>query len=172
MKCPFCGSNEIDVMDTRALEESSIIKRRRSCKSCKRRFTTYERVEMPPLTIIKSDNRRENFDRNKLIKGIKLACLKRPISEDTIEKLATEIEYELNDFIMEVPSKIIGEMILKRLRKIDEVAYLRFASIYRKFDNIDMFLKELKSLKKKNTKNNNFNTRRNVYASRIISNHA
>jgi transcriptional repressor NrdR len=153
MRCPFCGENNCDVNDTRPIEGSSIIKRRRECYGCKRRFTTYERVEIPLLTVIKSDNRREHFDAEKLAKGIRLACLKRPISEDTIEKIISEIEMELRDYIMEVPSKTIGEMVLKRLRKIDEVAYVRFASIYRKFDGIEAFLSELEKLKKVSKKN-------------------
>ncbi|MDD5687224.1 MAG: transcriptional regulator NrdR [Elusimicrobia bacterium] len=152
MKCPFCGENDCDVSDTRPIEGSSIIKRRRECTGCKRRFTTYERIEIQPLTVIKLDNKREPFDVEKLTKGIRLACLKRPVSEDTVEKLVSEIEMELRDYIMEVPSKDIGEMVLRRLRKIDEVAYVRFASIYRKFDSIDTFLKEFKRLRGRSNK--------------------
>ncbi|HAM38705.1 MAG: transcriptional regulator NrdR [Elusimicrobia bacterium RIFOXYC2_FULL_34_12] len=150
MKCPFCGWNDCDVSDTRHIEESSIIKRRRECIRCKKRFTTYERIEIPPLTVIKSDGKRDPFNIEKLKRGIRMACVKRPIAEDVIEKIISEIEMELQDFIMEVPSKTIGEMVLKRLRKIDEVAYVRFASIYRKFDSVDTFLKELEKLKRKN----------------------
>lgn len=149
MRCPFCGGANCDVNDTRPIESSSIIKRRRECSRCKRRFTTYERVESSPPAVIKSDNKREFFNVEKLTKGIKLACLKRPIPEETIEKIISEIEMELHDYIMEVPSKTIGEMVLKRLKKIDEVAYVRFASIYRKFDSIDTFLKELRKLKRR-----------------------
>ncbi|OGS45467.1 MAG: transcriptional regulator NrdR [Elusimicrobia bacterium RIFOXYD2_FULL_34_15] len=150
MKCPFCGRNDCDVSDTRHIEESSIIKRRRECIHCKKRFTTYERVEIPPLTVIKSDGKRDPFNVEKLKRGIRMACVKRPIPEDIIEKIISEIEMELQDFIMEVPSKTIGEMVLKSLKKIDEVAYVRFASIYRKFDSVDTFLKELEKLKRKN----------------------
>ena len=149
MKCPFCGANNCDVSDTRHIEDSSIIKRRRECSRCKKRFTTFERVEIPPLTVIKSDGKREVFELEKLRKGIRMACLKRPVPEDTVERIISEIEMELHDYIMEVPSKTIGEMVLKRLKKIDEVAYVRFASIYRKFNSIDTFLKELRKLKKR-----------------------
>lgn len=149
MRCPFCGWSNCDVSDTRHIEDSSIIKRRRECSRCKKRFTTFERVEIPPLTVIKSDGKREIFELEKLRKGIRMACLKRPIPEDTTEKIISEIEMELHDYIMEVPSKTIGEMVLKRLKKIDEVAYVRFASIYRKFDSINTFLKELRKLKKR-----------------------
>jgi len=149
MKCLFCGFEDCDVIDTRHVEGSSIIKRRRECSRCKKRFTTYERVEIPALTVIKSDGKREFFDSTKLRRGIKMACLKRPVSEDTVEKIISEIEMELQDYIMEAPSKSIGEMVLKRLKKIDEVAYVRFASIYRKFDSIDTFLKELRKLKRR-----------------------
>ncbi|MBI5574717.1 MAG: transcriptional repressor NrdR [Elusimicrobia bacterium] len=149
MRCPFCGWNRCEVSDTRHIEDSSIIKRRRACSRCKKRFTTYERVEIPALTVTKSDGKRESFDLEKLRKGIRMACLKRPVSEDTVEKIISEIEMELHDYIMEVPSKTIGEMVLKRLKKIDEVAYVRFASIYRKFDSINTFLKELRKLKRR-----------------------
>ncbi len=149
MRCPFCGWSNCEVSDTRHIEDSSIIKRRRECSRCKKRFTTFERVEIPPLTVIKSDGKREVFELEKLRKGIRMACLKRPIPEDTTEKIISEIEMELHDYIMEVPSKTIGEMVLKRLKKIDEVAYVRFASIYRKFDSINTFLKELRKLKKR-----------------------
>ncbi|MEW6556450.1 MAG: transcriptional regulator NrdR [Elusimicrobiota bacterium] len=149
MKCPFCGWHNCGVSDTRQIENSSIIKRRRECARCKKRFTTFERVEIPPLTVIKSDGKRAPFDLEKLRKGVRMACLKRPVPEETIERIISEIEMELHDYIMEVPSKTIGEMVLKRLRKIDEVAYVRFASIYRKFDSIDTFLKELRKLKRR-----------------------
>lgn len=149
MRCYYCGSNNCGVKETRHIEDSYIIKRRRECKTCKKRFTTYERVENPPLTVIKSDNSRESFDVEKLSRGIRLACLKRPVSEDTIEKIVSEVQLELHDYIMEVPSRVIGDMVLNKLKKVDEVAYVRFASIYKKFDSIDTFLKELKKLKKK-----------------------
>ncbi|MDD5492273.1 MAG: transcriptional regulator NrdR [bacterium] len=149
MKCPFCGSLEDKVIDSRPLEEASIIRRRRECLSCQKRFTTYERLEEVPLMVIKSDNRREPFSREKLREGLLRACEKRPISIDKIEKIISEIEYELhNYYIMEVPSTSIGQKILKRLKEVDEVAYIRFASVYRNFNDINTFLQELKKLKK------------------------
>ena len=149
MKCPFCNWNDCEVSDSRQIESSSIIKRRRMCSRCKKRFITFERVEIAPLTVIKSDGKREPFDAEKLTKGIRMACLKRPIPDDIIEKIVSEIGMELHEYIMEVPSKTIGEMVLKRLKRIDEVAYVRFASIYRKFDSINTFLKELRKLKRR-----------------------
>ena len=149
MKCPFCGSLEDKVIDSRPLEEASIIRRRRECLSCQKRFTTYERLEEVPLMVIKSDNRREPFNRDKLRAGLLRACEKRPISIDKIEKIISEIEYELhNYYIMEVHSSSIGQKILKHLKELDEVAYIRFASVHRNFNDINTFLQELKKLKK------------------------
>jgi len=150
LKCPFCGNSEGKVIDSRPVEGSSVVRRRRECFACKKRFTTFERIESMPLMVIKKDKRLEVFDRNKLQEGILHACQKRPISLDIVEKIVSEIEEELQDYIMEVPSKVIGEIVLKKLRKLDEVAYVRFASVYRQFNNIDTFLKELKKLKRKN----------------------
>jgi len=127
-----------------------VVRRRRECLVCKKRFTTFERIESMPLMVIKKDKRLEVFDRNKLQEGILRACQKRPISLDIVEKIVSEIEEELQDYIMEVPSKVIGETVLKKLRKLDEVAYVRFASVYRQFNDIGTFLKELKKLKRKN----------------------
>ncbi len=127
-----------------------MVRRRRECFVCKKRFTTFERIESMPLMVIKKDKRLEVFDRNKLQEGILRACQKRPISLDIVEKIVSEIEEELQDYIMEVPSKVIGETVLKKLRKLDEVAYVRFASVYRQFNDIGTFLKELKRLKRKN----------------------
>jgi len=150
LKCPFCGNSEGRVIDSRPVEGSSVVRRRRECLACKKRFTTFERIESMPLMVIKKDKRLEVFDRNKLQEGILRACQKRPISLDIVEKIVSEIEEELQDYIMEVPSKVIGEIVLKKLRKLDEVAYVRFASVYRQFNDIDTFLKELKKLKRKN----------------------
>lgn len=127
-----------------------MVRRRRECHACKKRFTTFERIESMPLMVIKKDKSREVFDRKKLQEGILRACQKRPISLDTVEKMVSEIEEELRDYIMEVPSKVIGEIVLRKLRKLDEVAYVRFASVYRQFNDIDTFLTELKKLKRKN----------------------
>ncbi len=149
LKCPFCNNNEDKVIDSRPIDESSVIRRRRECLKCNKRFTTYERLEEMPLMVIKKDNKREIYDRSKLRQGLVIACTKRSVSIDQIEKITNEIEDELKDFIMEVPSKIIGELVLKRLKKLDEVAYVRFASIYREFDNVDAFKNELDELKKK-----------------------
>ena len=150
MKCPFCGNSGGRVIDSRPVEGSSVVRRRRECHACKKRFTTFERIESMPLMVIKKDKSREVFDRKKLQEGILRACEKRPISLDTIEKMVGEIEEELRDYIMEVPSKVIGEIVLRKLRKLDEVAYVRFASVYRQFNDIDTFLTELKKLKRKN----------------------
>ena len=149
MKCPFCGNSDGRVVDSRPVEGSSVVRRRRECLACKKRFTTFERIESMPLMVIKKDKRLEVFDRDKLQEGILRACQKRPISLDTVEKIVSEIEEELQDYIMEVPSKVIGEVVLKKLRKLDEVAYVRFASVYRQFSDIDTFLKELKKLKRR-----------------------
>jgi transcriptional repressor NrdR len=148
MKCPFCGGVDDQVIDTRPNDLSSLIRRRRECGECKKRYTTYERVEETPLMVVKSDNRREPFNPKKLQSGISLACQKRPISMDAVEKIVSEVEHELQDYLMEVPSKVIGEKVLKKLWDVDLVAYIRFASVYRQFADIDTFMDELKKLKK------------------------
>jgi len=149
LKCPFCGSLDDKVIDSRPLEEASIIRRRRECLACQKRFTTYERLEEVPLMVIKSDNRREPFSREKLRAGLLRACDKRPISIDKIEKIISEIEYEMhNYYIMEVHSSSIGQKVLKQLKELDEVAYIRFASVHRNFKDINTFMQELKKLKK------------------------
>jgi transcriptional repressor NrdR len=148
MRCPFCGFNDTKVTDSRPLAGAMFIRRRRECPKCLKRFSTQERIEEMPLMIIKSDNRREPFDRNKLRGGLMHACEKRPIPVDTIEKIVTEVEYELQDYVIEVPSKVIGEKILEKLLRTDPVAYIRFASVYRQFQDIDAFMKELEELKK------------------------
>lgn len=149
MKCPFCSSLDDKVIDSRPLEEASIIRRRRECLACQKRFTTYERLEEVPLMVIKSDNRREPFSREKLRAGLLRACDKRPISIDKIEKIISEIEYEMhNYYIMEVHSSSIGQKVLKQLKELDEVAYIRFASVHRNFKDINTFMQELKKLKK------------------------
>jgi transcriptional repressor NrdR len=135
------------------MDESSIIRRRRECLECHKRFTTYERLEEMPLMVVKSDQRRELFNRQKIREGILKACEKRPISLDTIEKVASEVEYALQEFVMEVPSRTIGEKVLDKLKNIDHVAYIRFASVYHQFEDLDKFMKELKKLKKEYSKN-------------------
>lgn len=153
MKCPYCGAENDRVIETRVIENSSVIRRRRQCFSCLKRFTTYERLETVPLMVVKRDGRREPFNRDKVRQGIMRACVKRPISSDEIDKMIGEIEKELENYIMEVPSKIIGDLVLRKLRNIDEVAYVRFASIYKKFDNIESFMKELRNLKRRKGNN-------------------
>ena len=153
MKCPFCTHSDDAVLDSRPIESGSIIRRRRFCKKCQKRFTTYERLEEMPLMVVKSDERREPYDRNKLREGILRACEKRPISIDTIDVLVAEVEYELKDYVMEIPSRVIGEKVLKKLHNIDPVAYVRFASVYRNFSDIDSFLSEIHKLKARSAKN-------------------
>lgn len=148
MKCPFCGHEQDRVLDSRPLEAASIIRRRRECQSCLKRFTTYERLEQVPLMVVKSNERRQPFSREKLREGIMRACEKRPIGPDAIERIVSEIEYELQDYVMQVPSKVIGEKALKKLFELDSVAYVRFASVYRQFQDVDAFLNELEKLKK------------------------
>ncbi len=149
MKCPFCSSPDDQVLDSRPMEDQSVIRRRRICRECNKRFTTYERLEESPLMVVKSDQRRETYNRAKLKEGVVRACQKRPISSDAIEKLLNDVETDLRDYLMEVPSRIIGETVLNKLRALDPVAYVRFASVYRQFSDIDTFMEELKKLKKK-----------------------
>src|SRR5438105_985395 len=152
MKCPYCGHEEDRVLDSRPLEGASIIRRRRECQSCHKRFTTYERLESMPLMVIKSDDRREPFNREKLREGLVRACEKRPIGADAIERIVSEIEYELQDYVMQVPSRVIGEKVLRKLKELDPVAYVRFASVYRQFQDAEAFLRELEKLKRKAVK--------------------
>lgn len=154
MKCPFCGSFEGQVLDSRPIEHTSAIRRRRQCNQCKKRYTTYEKPEDIILMVVKSDSRREPFDRKKLWNAISRACVKRPVSTDTIEKIVSEVEGEISDYIMEVPSSVIGQKTLGKLLEIDNVAYIRFASVYNKFSDINDFMNELKKIKKEHDKNN------------------
>jgi transcriptional repressor NrdR len=139
-------------LDSRPLEAASIIRRRRECQSCHKRFTTYERLEEVPLMVIKSDDRREAFNREKLREGILRACEKRPIGPDVIERIVAEIEYELQDYVMQVPSRVIGEKVMKKLKDLDPVAYIRFASVYRAFEDLDAFHSELEKIRSIETK--------------------
>lgn len=152
MKCPFCGKIDTKVIDTRTMEENTVIRRRRYCDECGGRFTTYERIDTIPLTVVKSDNRRETFNRDKLTRSILISCGKRPVSREQIDKVVTDIENSIiNSARKEVPSKEIGEMVMEKLKEIDEVAYVRFASVYRQFTDVDSFMRELgKLLKEKN----------------------
>lgn len=147
MRCPFCAKQDDMVIDSRPVDAADVIRRRRMCKGCGKRFTTYERLEEMPLMVVKSDDRREPFDRDKLRRGLLRACEKRPISLDTIDQLVDSVEYELKDYVMEVSSREIGERVMRKLHAIDQVAYIRFASVYRNFSDIDTFLSEIKKLK-------------------------
>lgn len=147
MRCPFCQDAENKVIDSRESHEGSVIRRRRECLRCKRRFTTYERVEELHPLIVKKDGRREAFDREKLLAGLKKACEKRPVSVDQLEELVVAIERLLQGLgEKEVPSSVIGEEVMRRLHRLDEVAYVRFASVYRSFRDISEFMEELKDL--------------------------
>jgi transcriptional repressor NrdR len=153
MKCPFCNHNEDKVVDSRETLEGSSIRRRRECLNCGRRFTTYEYVEKTPLMVIKKDGRREPFNRQKIIDGLMKACQKRPISMDKLEKFVSEIEADVQKkFDREVDSKYIGESVIEKLSKFDEVAYVRFASVYRQFKDINQFMRELREILSKRIK--------------------
>lgn len=147
MHCPFCHYEESKVIDTRSTEEGTAIRRRRECISCKNRFTTYEKIEEIPLIVVKKDGTRETFNRNKVLNGLIRACEKRPVSIDQIERLVDQIETYLNNTMeKEVASQLIGEMIMNALKELDEVAYVRFASVYRQFKDINTFIDELTKL--------------------------
>src|SRR3989344_9642646 len=150
MKCPYCFHDETKVVDKRETEDLDTTRRRRECLKCEKRFTTYERVESLDLIIIKKDGRRETFDREKLKRGIIKACEKRPVSYEQIETFVDKLEAELRKMkTKEVPSKIIGEKVASGLKKLDKIAYIRFASVYRSFADVTDFQKELKELVKK-----------------------
>ncbi|MDO4380241.1 MAG: transcriptional regulator NrdR [Clostridia bacterium] len=147
MKCPFCGFSESKVIDSRPTDEGERIRRRRECVSCSRRFTTYEIIESVPIIVVKKDKSREAFDRVKLFNGMLRACEKRPVSIAQIEKVVTDIEAELqNSLDREVTSVHIGELAMDKLKLLDEVAYVRFASVYRQFKDINTFMEELAKL--------------------------
>ncbi|MEG0773273.1 transcriptional regulator NrdR [Clostridium sp.] len=147
MKCPYCNGEESKVVDSRSIEDNIAIRRRRECLSCNRRYTTYEKIEDISIFIIKRDLTRELFNRDKVISGIMRACEKRPVTRAKIEEIVESIEKTLNNnMITEVSSEKVGEMILEKLKAVDEVAYVRFASVYRKFDDINSFMEEIKRL--------------------------
>ena len=147
MKCPFCGFLESKVIDSRPADESTSIRRRRECLACKKRFTTYETIESLPLVVIKRDGSRQTFDKAKLINGMVRACDKRKIPLPVLEQIADEIEQELQGALdREVTTEEVGEMVMRRLKDVDEVAYVRFASVYRQFKDIDTFMQELTKL--------------------------
>ena len=147
MKCPFCSFEESKVIDSRPTDEGERIRRRRECISCGKRFTTYEIIESVPIVVVKKDKSREVFDRNKLFNGMLRACEKRPVSIETIDRMVDDIEAALqNSLDREVTSVHIGEMVMDKLKGVDEVAYVRFASVYRQFKDINTFMSELKKL--------------------------
>ena len=150
MKCPFCGHDDTRVIDSRPSEDGSTIRRRRTCEKCQKRFTTYEKIETMPLVVIKKDGSRQPFDREKLIERILRACHKRQTSLQEIEKLADEIENAaFNSFNKEIPTNEIGEKVLMGLWKLDKVAYIRFASVYREFADLDSFLEDLNQMRER-----------------------
>lgn len=147
MKCPFCDELEDKVVDSRMAKEGEVIRRRRECLGCKRRYTTYERVEEILPMVVKKDGRRESFDRTKILAGLKKACEKRPISTATIEDVTDRIEKRIQEMgETEIESRIVGEELMKELHQLDQVAYVRFASVYREFKDIDQFMDELRTL--------------------------
>ncbi len=149
MKCPYCGYYDTGVIESRHLENELVIRRRRICKKCNRRFTTYERIDLIPLMVIKKDGRREPFSREKITNGIIKACEKRPISMETINNLVSDIEETIkSEEVNEIKSNLIGELVISRLRDLDEVAYVRFASVYRQFKDLSSFVKEIRKISK------------------------
>ena len=150
MKCPFCDHADTRVIDSRPTDEGQAIRRRRVCDSCKKRFTTYEKVEEIMFMVVKKDGSRELFNRSKVRNGIVNACKKRPITTDQIEKIVDDIERGLNNMMeKEISSTVIGEVILDNLKELDEVAYVRFASVYRQFEDVDTFIREIEKLNHK-----------------------
>lgn len=150
MKCPYCGYNESKVVDSRSTEDDISIRRRRECLKCSKRYTTYEKVETVPILVIKKNMSREYFDRSKIVNGLIKACQKRPVSRSQIESIADEVEKNINNqMLTEVKSEYIGEMIMDNLKKIDEVSYVRFASVYRQFKDVNTFMEEITRLMSK-----------------------
>jgi len=149
MKCPYCSNPDTRVIDSRLTDSNDSVRRRRMCEKCGKRFTTYERLENQPIAVIKKDNTREPFDRNKILSGLIRACIKRNISTEVLNKIVDDIENEISNMPSnEIQSKEIGNLVLKRLRGLDKVAYIRFASVYKQFNNIRQFTKELSELQK------------------------
>ncbi|OGC36357.1 transcriptional regulator NrdR [candidate division WOR-1 bacterium RIFOXYB2_FULL_48_7] len=147
MKCPFCDNLEDKVLESRESDDGMAVRRRRECLACRERFTSYERIEERPLFVIKRDGRRESFSREKIIRGILHACEKRPVSIEAIENIVSEVEREIHrEAGREVNSSKVGELVMERLQAVDKVAYIRFASVYRKFEDVSEFLKEVKEL--------------------------
>jgi len=148
MRCPFCGNLEDRVVDSRESREGEVIRRRRECTSCERRFTSYEKIEAQAFQVVKRDQRREPYDRGKLMRGLQIACRKRPVPQAELERIADSIEYEMQESgERESSSQRLGTLVMDRLRELDPVAYVRFASVYRRFEDVDAFVKELHRLK-------------------------
>jgi len=149
MKCPYCSNPDTRVIDSRLTDSNDSVRRRRMCEKCSKRFTTYERLENQPIAVIKKDNTRQPFDRNKILSGLIRACIKRNISTEVLNKIVDDIENEISNMPSnEIQSKEIGNLVLKRLKNLDKVAYIRFASVYKQFDSIEQFTKELSELQK------------------------
>ena len=147
MKCPFCGYGESKVVDSRPADENSSIRRRRECLQCEKRFTTYETVENLPMVVIKKDGSRQSFDRSKILRGIQRSCEKRPVSMADMERMTTEIEQDIqNSLEREVSAEAVGAKVMEKLKSADEVAYVRFASVYRQFKDINTFMEELNKI--------------------------
>ena len=150
MKCPFCQAQDTKVIDSRPADDNSSIRRRRQCESCNKRFTTYEKLETIPLMVIKKDDSRENFDRSKIEYGIIQSCHKRPVSTVVIRKTVGDIENQIYSMeVSEIPTRKIGELVMEKLKELDEVAYVRFASVYREFKDVNTFVDEISKLLKK-----------------------
>lgn len=147
MRCPYCGFGESKVVDSRSTEDNLSIRRRRECLNCNKRYTTYEKVEDLPILVEKKDSRREFFDKSKIINGLIKACEKRPVSRSQIEEIADEVEKKIsNQMLTEVTSKYIGEVIMEKLKEVDDIAYVRFASVYRQFKDVNTFIEEITKL--------------------------
>ena len=147
MKCPFCFNDESKVVDSRSTDDNTTIRRRRECTKCNKRYTTYEKIEDIPILVVKRDLTRENFNKEKIVNGLIIACQTRPVSRKQIEEIAEEIEKKIsNNMLTEIESEKIGEMVMKRLKEIDEISYVRFASVYRQFKDINTFLEEITRL--------------------------
>lgn len=149
MRCPYCSYEESKVVDSRATDDYTAIRRRRECLRCSKRYTTYEKVEDIPILVIKKDSIRENFNKDKIMNGIIKACQKRPVSRSQMQSIVDDIEKNIsNKMIVEIKSEDIGEMVMERLKNVDEVSYVRFASVYRQFKDINTFMEEIKNLMK------------------------
>lgn len=150
MRCPFCGFFDTKVLDTRSADDGKAIRRRRECTECMKRFTTYEKIENVPVLVIKKDGRREVFDLSKIMHGLIRACEKRPVALKDLENIGVEVERDLKNMMeREVESSLIGELVMEKLKALDEVSYVRFASVYREFKDINTFIKEIESLLRK-----------------------